>query len=136
MPTAPNLSGLRGSETRDGHAIGRGADVIEPDLLAERDARRIAATHYEWDTRSAADGRYEVKVVASDNAATVHPQVLAAIAAANLPVGVTFEADTMAASIGTYPVLLSAAPLLRDDEPHPTARAHIMTAPTTPRTDA
>lgn len=33
-----------------------------------------------------------------------------AIAAANLPAGVTFEADTMAASIGTYPILLSAAP--------------------------
>ncbi len=33
-----------------------------------------------------------------------------AITAANLPVGVTFEADTMAASIGTFPVVLSAAP--------------------------
>ncbi len=31
------------------------------------------------------------------------------VTAANLPKGVTFEADTMAASIGTYPVLLSAA---------------------------
>jgi hypothetical protein len=31
------------------------------------------------------------------------------ISASNLPAGVTFEADTMAPSIGTYPVLLSAA---------------------------
>lgn len=33
-----------------------------------------------------------------------------AITAANLPAGVTFEADTMAASVGTYPVLFSATP--------------------------
>lgn len=32
------------------------------------------------------------------------------IAAAGLPAGVTFEADTMAASIGAYPVLFSATP--------------------------
>src|SRR3546814_17311576 len=34
---------LRRREERDGHAVGRGADVIEADFLAEMDARRVAA---------------------------------------------------------------------------------------------
>src|SRR3546814_3460849 len=34
---------LRCRQTRDGHPVGRGADIIETGLFAEMDARRIAA---------------------------------------------------------------------------------------------
>src|SRR3546814_4530412 len=34
---------MRRREARDGHAVGRGADVIEADFFAEMDARRVAA---------------------------------------------------------------------------------------------
>src|SRR3546814_10714418 len=35
---------LRCRQTRDGHAVGRGAYIVEASLFAEVDARRVAAT--------------------------------------------------------------------------------------------